>query len=120
MGTLEYDSNNSGGSWWLTDQNWKDLEAAGWNVKWVKDDTNYSSFVDPGSGRYMGALARKASLETDDPTAGVRSWEEVTGLDSTAEGCNCCGEPHSFNFTDDNGNTRYMSVSRSVSDVSWD
>lgn len=32
MGVLKYSSNNSGGSWWLTDQNWKDLEASGWVV----------------------------------------------------------------------------------------
>ena len=30
----EYDSNNSGGSWWLSDQNWIDLEQAGWKVEW--------------------------------------------------------------------------------------
>lgn len=29
MGTIEYSSNNSGGNWWLSDQNWKDLEAEG-------------------------------------------------------------------------------------------
>ena len=32
---VEYSSNNSGGSWWLTDENWKALEDAGWMVHWV-------------------------------------------------------------------------------------
>ena len=29
---IVYSSNNSGGSWWLSDEDWKKLEAAGWNV----------------------------------------------------------------------------------------
>lgn len=31
---VTYSSNNSGGSWWLTDENWRDLEQAGWVVEW--------------------------------------------------------------------------------------
>jgi hypothetical protein len=31
---VEYRSNNSGGSWWLKDEDWKALEAAGWKVIW--------------------------------------------------------------------------------------
>ena len=32
---VEYNSNNSGGGWWLDDQDWKALEAAGWKVAWA-------------------------------------------------------------------------------------
>lgn len=32
---VEYDSNNSGGSWWLKDSHWRALEAAGWKVQWA-------------------------------------------------------------------------------------
>jgi len=31
---VEYNSNNSGGTWWLSDKDWEALEAAGWKVKW--------------------------------------------------------------------------------------
>ena len=31
---VKYTSNNSGGGWWLNDQNWIDLERSGWLVVW--------------------------------------------------------------------------------------
>lgn len=31
---LEYDSNNSGGDWWLKDKDWAAMEKAGWTVEW--------------------------------------------------------------------------------------
>ena len=31
---LEYSSNNSGGSFWLSDEDWKNMEDAGWKVQW--------------------------------------------------------------------------------------
>jgi hypothetical protein len=34
MAYVEYDSNNSGGRWWLKDDDWKALEKAGWIVEW--------------------------------------------------------------------------------------
>lgn len=90
MSYVEYDSNNSGGHWWLKDEDWKALEKAGWIVHWAhlvnvytKDESGYVRgkngipklvhiekapkqkfiFVDKkndGEYRYMGALARKA------------------------------------------------------------
>lgn len=33
---VEYSSNNSGGDWWLSDDDWKNLESAGWKVKWIR------------------------------------------------------------------------------------
>jgi hypothetical protein len=32
---VEYNSNNSGGGWWLQDKDWQKLEAAGWTVDWL-------------------------------------------------------------------------------------
>jgi hypothetical protein len=26
----------------------------------------------------------------------IQSWERIVGKDSSVEGCNCCGPPHSF------------------------
>jgi len=36
---VEYKSNNSGGSWWLKDEDWLNLDKAGWEVKWVSKMT---------------------------------------------------------------------------------
>lgn len=104
MATIEYSSNNSGGSWWLSDEDWKALEAAGWDVEW-KD------------GRWLGALATRASKETSDPQEAVREFERVTGQNAGDIGCTCCGPPHNFTFEDDEGNYSYpeREVSSSLS-----
>ena len=88
MITVRYSSNNSGGVWWLSDEDWKNLEAAGWNVQW-------GEFGVKGY-RYMGALAAEATLECTSIEDAVRSFEQVTGQDANAEGCSCCGRPHCF------------------------
>lgn len=41
-GYVEYDSNNSGGSWWLSDDDWRALEAAGWKVAWASLEFLYT------------------------------------------------------------------------------
>lgn len=38
--TVEYSSNNSGGSWWLKDEDWLNLEKAGWKVEWISEMTH--------------------------------------------------------------------------------
>lgn len=40
---VEYESNNSGGSWWLGDSHWKALEAAGWKVLWASLEEKYTA-----------------------------------------------------------------------------
>jgi hypothetical protein len=131
---VEYDSNNSGGRWWLTDQNWKDLEKAGWKVEWrsleckFTDDGDYDrdedgtpKLVPVGEGgnrlsimfpdepdengeyRFLGALATRAYRVGIGFREAVDEWQRVTGLSSTAAGCPCCGQPHSFTLYDDNG-----------------
>jgi len=80
---IEYFSNNSGGSWWLSDEDWKNLEAAGWTVYWAKEKGH-------------SALAMNASKDFPDMDSAIREWEEVTGQDASDQGCECCGPPHSF------------------------
>ena len=109
MGTLSYSSNNSGGSWWLSDSDWKAMEEAGWNVEWHKDEDR-AFFRPDKNGRWLGALASRASIETDNPEATVSEWESLVGEDASAEGCNCCGNPHNFSYEDDNGKTRYFEI----------
>jgi len=70
---IKYDSNNSGGTWWIEDKHWRALEKAGWHVKASSAEKEFSSIEQA-----------------------IREWEEITGLDSEESGCWCCGEPHHF------------------------
>jgi len=118
---VEYSANNSGGSWWLSDENWKDLEKAGWKVEWngpQDPGAEYPYFSGAGAGknaeeaenhRRLGALAKRASLECETPTDALKNFEKVTGMNVSDEGCNCCGPPHSFNWKDSEGNYEYCS-----------
>jgi hypothetical protein len=99
---IEYSSNNSGGGWWLSDQNWKDLETAGWKVQWAKDMED-GIFHTKGEDRWLGALAYKATREGLSYRMAVAEWEDVTGMSAYDEGCGCCGQPHSFSEYDDEG-----------------
>jgi len=96
---VEYSSNNSGGSWWLSDSDWKALEDAGWDVDWFKDDDYHSG------DRFLDGLASRASKTLEAPSEGlaenwaIAEWEEITGEYSEDSGCSCCGPPHYF-YTD--------------------
>lgn len=108
MVKVEYSSNNSGGSWWLTDEDWKALEEAGWKVDWVKDRKD-QLFGGGSSGRWLGALATSASIEVEDPVEAIRQFEQITGQDTSDEGCNCCGPPHSFYWETADGKSHGVS-----------
>ncbi len=142
---LAYSSNNSGGYWWLTDEDWFALEDAGWIVHWehpheqahgdiVHEPTQYTfsghdhSYSDEliaverpdrDSERSLGALATSAVLQTTDPEAGIAQWEAITGQSSLEEGCNCCGEPHNFTFYNAESNSSYSSVEVTQTTRTW-
>lgn len=98
---VEYRSNNSGGSWWLKDEDWKALEQAGWKVEWVSEaDPESIAAKFTRNGRYLGAIATTASYECETPQEALRSFELFTGQQVSDEGCNCCGAPHSFSWDD--------------------
>jgi hypothetical protein len=99
---VEYSSNNSGGSWWLTDKNWYDLEAAGWEVQWVKDQED-GIFHNKGEERWLGALATNAIRRDVSLGVAKAEFEDVTGLSPYDEGCDCCGQPHYFSEHNDDG-----------------
>lgn len=101
---VEYATNNSGGSWWLSDDDWYALERVGWNVHWVArqdEDSHYRRNVDD-DGRWLGALAVSASLETSSLREAISSFQCATGESASALGCSCCGPPHSFSLRGDN------------------
>lgn len=83
MNTVKYSSNNSGGGWWLSEEDWKDLEKGGWKVHWMEEP-------------FLGAKATEATLECRSVEEAIRSFEELTGMDTDEEGCECCGPPHNF------------------------
>lgn len=138
---ITYSSNNSGGSWWLTDKDWKALDKAGWHVIWggtyfchpehlyswdVARDSYpcdrsegcpghraYESFTAAKKGkRYLGALAKEASKDFPTPGDAMREFESLTGQSVSDEGCGCCGAPHSFNW--DEGGYDYASGDQCV------
>lgn len=123
---IEYSSNNSGGRWWLKDEDWKALEDAGWEVIWggwwfcrdkystqekpvyLKEEcpaheqcnghrvyTSYEMAKASGS-RWLGSLAREATVDRPSIEEAIREFEQITGQDAEAQGCNCCGQPHGF------------------------
>jgi len=107
---VEYSSNNSGGNWWLKDEHWHALEAAGWKVEWFKDDLFYKNSESvKENGRWLRALAARAEKEFPSFKEGIAEWEQVTGQDSSVLGCSCCGPPHSFGAEDDKGHFEYYS-----------
>lgn len=112
---VEYSSNNSGGSWWLKDKDWKSLEKAGWKINWFgeQDKESLISKLTIEEGRFLGALADRAekSFEAKSPKEAiglaVKDWEKITKQEATDEGCNCCGAPHSFSASGKDTNEKY-------------
>lgn len=115
---VEYDSNNSGGRWWLEDEDWKALEKAGWEVEWYRNQEG-RLFKPNKEGRWLGALASKAYLHgATDIRSAADQWESITGQCATDSGCPCCGAPHSFTLYDDNDEYVESGPSTSYS-ASW-
>jgi hypothetical protein len=105
---IKYSSNNSGGGWWLHDEDWKKLEDAGWNVDWVNKDSFLSQKVKgKDEYRWLGALAKEAEKEFDSVKDAILEFETITGKSTMEEGCNCCGPPHTFTWEDKDGNFSY-------------
>ncbi len=77
---VDFSENNSGGSWWLGQDQYKALIEAGWEA----GRTSYD-------GSIRGATRRGLSEED-----AIAEWERITGADANARGCDCCGQPFSF------------------------
>jgi hypothetical protein len=95
-----YNSKNSGGKWWLDDDDWKALEKAGWVVDWRNKGKHGSV---EKNGRWLGALATSAKRFGLNLKQAVEEWERVVKCSSRDVGCPCCGNPHNFTEYDDNG-----------------
>lgn len=132
---ITYSSNNSGGSWWLSDKDWKALEKAGWLVEWggayfcrskwgevpkgksqpckssdkCPGHRKCDTWQEVGEDRWLGALAKEASKDFESPGQALREFEAITKQDVSDEGCNCCGSPHSFNWGETGKDYSYVS-----------
>jgi hypothetical protein len=99
---IKYDSNNSGGRWWLKDADWDALAAAGWRVRWggrlggPHETPKVLTREQVETERYLGALAVVAEKDFETPGDAMREFEQLTGKSVTDEGCGCCGAPHAF------------------------
>ncbi len=107
---IEYSSNNSGGSWWLKDKDWKNLEKAGWKIvyedqEYVYEKGNYAfdskgfpklTRREKNGNRWLGALSTTAFKFFPSVKDAISEWEEITGQNAEDEGCDCCGQPHNF------------------------
>ena len=71
---IYYSANNSGGSFWHTNDQWQKLLDLGW--------------VDIGACR----LLKKVNSFKE----GMQEWQSVMQVDPDEVGCECCGPPHFF------------------------
>jgi hypothetical protein len=99
-GYVEYSSNNSGGSWWVSDRQWFDLESAGWQVAWFAGDTGYPTSA---AGYYLGGLASDAKRTGVTLEEAMAEWQWITALDPCAIPCFSSAPPHSFAEYDADG-----------------
>ena len=90
-----FNENNSGGSWWLREEQYQKLFDAGWKPgRW--------RYGDEGKG-YGGAVkiivldavdAKLAERQAYD--LAITEWEHLTGENHNEVGCTCCGPPYQF------------------------
>lgn len=94
---IQYSSNNSGGSWWLSEADRKALEAAGWLVEWSEWERGRHSWSWSDSGTPAHYAWAPVGMTEDQA---CEDFERVTGQSPDAQGCNCCGQPHNFDDHD--------------------
>jgi hypothetical protein len=100
---VRYNSNNSGGSFWLNAEDWKKLVAAGW----IPNRETFNG--EPGGANRYGLTLREA----------IQEFEGLTGQDAGAQGCNCCGPPHEFEERDI-ATDKYIRSMHHIVEESWD
>ena len=117
---VEYNSNNSGGSWWLEEKDWDALKAAGWKLfsgdefaykdgEYIPDENGLPSKKDEvdeadrdkENYSFGWDVPRYAFKRFNSIQEAIKEFEKLTGQDVTDEGCNCCGAPHSFTWGKD-------------------
>lgn len=98
----EFEENNSGGSWWLSRQQYEALRAAGWHEPEETDDDKRFAASCLNTPDVPYRWRQGWWIEADSIREAVESWERATGEDFFAQGCNCCGAPFSISSDDYN------------------
>jgi hypothetical protein len=105
MNTYRFSENNSGGSFWLTREQYERLFEAGWTYEPDEyDRTNgydTDAFLDNHPNPVPYGWRRRLEFKAKTIREAVESFEAATGEDFFAEGCNCCGAPFSISNSDD-------------------
>lgn len=94
MKLIEYVANNSGGGWWHTEEMLDNLEAAGWSL--FRFGGFKSGVVPRDKALYMGTTATYARKHFNSVEEAKAEFEDITGMNTDAKGCECCGPPHYF------------------------
>lgn len=113
---IEYSLNNSGGRWWLENKDWDALKKSKWDI------AGHGMFIYNNEGNHVMTAKGLPKLKKINPEyysyafkrfnsikEALCEFEKITGADITAEGCNCCGTPHSFFWNNDKGDRGYCS-----------
>jgi len=93
----ELQENNSGGDWWLTEQDYKNLFAAGWKLPkdWDKPSYEGDEPWEPfcGGAPVPHGWRRSTYIRASSIGEAIRSFETATGRSFYERGCSCCGAP---------------------------
>lgn len=109
------DENNSGGRWWLTQEDYVKLFEAGWVYERPEPrpegppfHMDYDKpFLSSNKDDTPYGYRKHTSFVADSMKDAVESFEKATGHDFFAEGCNCCGAP--FSLSSDTEPHEYLS-----------
>lgn len=94
MQTVTLDQNNSGGYFWLSDEQFDALLADGWYVAEDSGQWRLNSY-----GKRAQNLKLDVPVEREDHAVTIAKieFERITGEQADAIGCTCCGPPFDFN-----------------------
>lgn len=94
---VEYDSNNSGGSWWLKDEDWAALEKAGWYVQWLGLSFCHARY--PGIGGAKPAPETCPDSQSCHGHRGANSYEEAIAAGRDARWLGALAREATFEVT---------------------
>ena len=106
MKTYTFSENNSGGSWWLSRENYDALMEKGWKYEPseydIKQNHDTQSFMNSQTDNVPYGWRHGLTGEFESIREAVESFELATGKDFFDQGCNCCGAPFSISSRGDN------------------
>jgi len=89
---ITFSENNSGGTWWLQQEHYDKLFAAGWHP----GRTSYNGSVRGAHRIIVLDAIDEGVANTTAYNMAVLEWEKLTGENSDDPGCSCCGAPYQF------------------------